>query len=102
MSIDTFWTQIHTDLDRIEQEKPDTYDAVKKILKDQADPYITDAPAFFAGSGGDRSLFSALSVAGWHLAWIEASYYYVVTHPETGETLTYCEGDVYPGDASIR
>lgn len=97
-----FWTMIDRDLDRIETEKPNTYDAVKDILADQTMPGVASAPAFFGGSGGDRSLYSALRVAGWRMIWSEASYYYVARHQDTGEILTYCEGDVYPGDVAIH
>jgi hypothetical protein len=97
-----FWQQIDADLDRIEAEQPTTYAHVADILKGQTEPGISAAPAFFAGGGGDRSLFSALSVAGWRRTWAEADYYYVATHPDTGETLTYVEGDVYPGDVANR
>lgn len=102
MALSTFWEQIDHDLDRIEREQPTTYAEVVDILKEQTEPGISAAPAFFAGSGGDRSLYSALSVAGWKVIWAEAEYHYVARHPETGETLTYVEGDVYPGDTAIR
>lgn len=55
--------------------------------------------AFFAGSGGDRSLWSALHTAGWRRTWSEAGYYYTAEHPATGAVLTYCEGDVFEGGA---
>ncbi|MDF2990284.1 MAG: hypothetical protein K0S37_798 [Microbacterium sp.] len=55
--------------------------------------------AFFAGSGGDRSLWSALHAAGWRRSWALApSYHWAAQHPNTGERITYVEGDVYPGD----
>lgn len=134
----TFWTEINAQLDRIETEKPDTYNAVARILAPIIDqgaiygagshdltPWVSridstdrraepDAwpesilthgvdyrprRAFFAGGGGDRSLWSALSVAGWHRVWSGASYCYVARHDATGETLTYIEGDVLRGDA---
>lgn len=60
---------------------------------------FTADQAFFAGSGGDRSLSLALSRAGWLATWAEASYYWIITHRTTGEVLTYIEGDVLRGDA---
>lgn len=92
-----FWAQIDADLDRIENEKPTTYAEVAAILNTHAEPGISAAPAFFGG-GGDRTLFSALQEAGWRTVWAEAWYHYVALHPATGDMLTYCEGDVYPGD----
>jgi hypothetical protein len=107
----TFWQQIDAQLDRIETEKPDTFDGVRAILLDTQYAAVVDDvnlngvrtfgpdAAFFAGSGGDRSLWGALHTAGWARVWSGASYYYMVQHPITAETLTYCEGDVLRGDA---
>lgn len=103
MSTDPFWAAIDAILDQIETDKPNTFNGVRDILdhpvqRAYAGSYTDDA-SFFGGSGGDRSLFSALRVAGWRITWSEASYYYVAEHPTTGEILTYIEGDVYRGDA---
>lgn len=38
----------------------------------------------------------------WEVTHYEAWYYYVARHPATGETFTYIEGDLYPGNAMIR
>lgn len=97
-----FWSAIDSILDRIEAERPDTFDAVRDILdhpeqRAYAGVYTEDA-SFFGGSGGDRSLWSALSAAGWRSVWWEASYYYAATHPATGDVLTYIEGDVFRGN----
>jgi hypothetical protein len=104
-----FWKQIDHQLDRIEQECPDTYDEVREILLDpayadvQADmnrnwvrKFSADQ-AFFAGSGGERSLRSALRDAGWVVTASMAWYYWAVEHPVTKEALTYIEGDVMRG-----
>lgn len=104
--MDAFWTEMDRILDEIETTKPDTFDGVRDILdtpiqRAYAGQYTADA-SFFGGSGGDRSLFSALRIAGWRMTWREASYYYVAEHPTTGEILTYVEGDVYRNDQSIR
>lgn len=106
----TFWQQIGHQLDRIATEAPDTFDKVRAILLDPAyDQIVKDVnrnfritfgpdAAFFAGSGGDRTLFHALYRAGWSVITMEASYYYVMRHETTGEALTYIEGDVVRGD----
>jgi hypothetical protein len=100
-----FWASIDLALDTIETEKPDTFDGVKAILDANGDPNKTGWAdhganrAFFAGSGGDRSLWAALWKAGWAEIWGEANYYYVAQHPISGEKLTYIEGDVMRGDA---
>lgn len=106
-----FWDNINAQLDRIEAEKPDTFAGVRDILMDpqysavvddvnlNGSRTFTERHAFFAGSGGDRSLYEALYRAGWHMVWAEASYYYVVRHNASHAFLTYIEGDVYEGDA---
>src|SRR5699024_12811016 len=55
--------------------------------------------AFFAGSGGNRSILGTLSLVGWVRTWSQASYYYDLVHPETQETIEYIEGDLYAIDA---
>lgn len=95
--MDAFWKNIDNQLDHIERDKPDTAAGVIAILNQYGTP--SSGAAFFAGSGGDRSLNSALTVAGWELYWAEANYYWVARHPVTGDLLTYVEGDVYAGDA---
>lgn len=103
-----FWQQIAHQLERIQTEKPDTFDTLRAILLDPAYTDITAEinrngehtfsknAAFFAGSGGDATL--SLETIGWHLVSYEALYYYSVKHVRTGETLTYIEGDVLRGD----
>lgn len=103
MSSKEFWTRIDKALDAIGDEAApaDTFAKVKAALDADGNPDNSEAaaPAFFAGSGGDRTLREALRKAGWRCIWSEASYFYVMQHPGTGETLTYIEGDVYEGDA---
>ena len=91
----TYWQIIDEQLDTIERERTDTYDGIVAIMP--STPGMSSAPAFFGGSGGDRSLYSALSIAGWYITWSEASYYYIARHKITDETITYCEGDIYRG-----
>ena len=97
-----FWAHIDRALDRIESTKPQTFDAVKAILDEDGNPEVslkdTKAKAFFGGSGGDRSLWAALTTAGWETSWMEESFFYGMRHPVTGESLQYVEGDVYQGD----
>lgn len=101
-----FWAQIDHQVARIINEQPNTFDAVRAILLDLSynqivaevlrngpRPFDLDS-AFFAGSGGDTALASALFAAGWRTTAADASYYYAMTHPETDEVLTYIEGDV--------
>ena len=90
--MDTFWDAIDAQLDGIEAAKPDTFDGVRDALGGEGNA------AFFGGSGGDRTLFGALAVAGWTRTWAEAGYFYAARHRETGELLTYIEGDVLRGD----
>lgn len=91
-----YWKMIDLQLDAIEREGINTYVGITEIMPGGND--ISASPAFFGGSGGDRSLFSALSVAGWRRTWAESDHYYTAQHPKTGETITYIEGDIYPGD----
>lgn len=93
--MNTYWQIIDAQLDTIEREGTNTYDGLVAIMP--GDPGMSAASAFFGGSGGDRSLCSALSVAGWRITWSEASYHYTAQHPDTGEMITYCEGDIYRG-----
>lgn len=91
MSNDGFWMQIDQQLDQIEQTKPTTAAGVVDLLGGADER----GRGFFAGSGGDRSLLSALIEAGWRVA-AAAYYHYLAQHPETGECLEYIEGDVIP------
>lgn len=95
MSLDPFWKEIDAQLDRIEAEKPTTYEALVEIIP--GTPGMAASKAFFAGSGGDRQLSGALLNAGWRYLHVDASYYYSMVSP-TGAEITYVEGDVYPGD----
>jgi hypothetical protein len=98
--IDTgkFWATIGSQLAQL-REASSAID-VLRILATEGNPYgdpgISHAPAFFAGSGGDESVINALSAAGWHVTWSEASYYYTMAAPD-GSSITYIEGDIFPG-----
>lgn len=114
-----FWGQIEHQLDRIETEKPSTFDAIREILTDPGyaeivkentrngvrgehlptnDPAHDPDAAFFAGSGGDSSLWESLWVAGWSFVRQRGAFHYAAQHPISGEWLTYIEGDVLRGD----
>lgn len=95
--MDEFWSAIDAQLDRIIRDKPSTVDGVLLVLGRRQDA-SGQVSGFFAGSGGDRSLFGALLAAGWELQWSQASYYYAVRHRASGEWLTYIEGDVLGGN----
>ena len=103
----TFWQEVERQLDRIETEKPDTFRAVAAILDDSpqlteyAGTRVAGKSSFFAGSGGDRSLISALKVAGWVTIWSEAHYHYTMRSPSK-HYLTYIEGDVVPAGWSAE
>src|SRR5699024_2769877 len=106
-----FWAQIGHQLDRLIATKADTFAAVREILLDPAYTEIQteihhnghrtfrENAAFFAGSGGNRSILGTLSLVGWVRTWSQASYYYDLVHPETQETIEYIEGDLYAIDA---
>lgn len=105
-----FWPQVDHQLDRVVVERSTTFDEVRAILLDPAydeivaevnrnfQRHFDDNSAFFAGSGGDATLRSALESAGWWVVASQAPYYYSMVHRSTGETLTYIEGDVVRGD----
>jgi hypothetical protein len=95
-----FWPQITHQLERIVEEKPSTFEQIREILNDPAYTAISERPAgdsaFFAGSGGDATLYEALRLAGWQVGRYQATYHYVMSNNLTGEEITYIEGDVVP------
>lgn len=93
--MDGFWEGIDAQLDEIAVSGA-TFDAVRAVLGGGEDANS----AFFGGSGGDRTLQSALRRAGWVFVKGDAIYY-VMQHEESGELLTYVEGDVLRGDQYI-
>lgn len=109
-----FWAQIDHQLDRLVSEKADTFDAVREILLDPSyadigiernrngEAIFGPNSAFFAGSGGDRTVHDSLTLAGWHTVAFDASYYYALKNLATGDTLTYIEGDLLRGDSLTR
>jgi hypothetical protein len=98
MSNTAFWATIDQQLE--EATAAAGAADVLRIFSAGRNPYGPghSAGPFFAGSGGDKTLRAALSAAGWSLAWSKASYYYAMRAPD-GSTITYVEGDLYPGTA---
>ena len=93
-----FWDVIAAEIAELRTAK--TADQVIEIMNKFHEPSAGDA--FFAGGGGDLSISEALTDAGWTYVWAEADYYYVLRSPDGKSMITYCEGDVYKGDTSIR
>jgi len=97
--VDRFWEQIDEQLYLLTTAT--TADEVCTILATEHNPYndphITSAPAFFAGSGGDRTPVTSLRQAGWRMRWAEARYLWCMEAPD-GSVITYQEGDIYPRD----
>ncbi|WP_331732949.1 hypothetical protein OG613_48990 (plasmid) [Streptomyces sp. NBC_00015] len=97
---DPFWTAIaeqHTEL-----QAARTADDVIRILSHDRNPHGPNwdgaaGDAYFAGSGGDRTVNAALHAAGWTTIWAESALYYVKRAPD-GSVITYIEGDIYRGD----
>lgn len=98
---DTFWTTVREQL--AELRIATSADDVIRILGPDRNPYGPGwdgmdgaAEGFFAGSGGDGTVYDALDDAGWFMVWQESAIYYVMRAPD-GSTITYCEGDIYRG-----
>lgn len=93
MSLDGFWAEIEAQLQRLTLAR--TADDVIEALGGAK--AASSGDAFFAGSGGDGSVESALDEAGWTHIWRVAHYYWAMRSP-TGDAVTYVEGDVFRGD----
>ena len=94
-----FWEAIAQQITELQTAK--SADDVLRILATERVPFgggEGSGDGFFAGSGGDDSVFGALLTAGWRTAWCEASYHYAMTAPD-GSGITYVEGDIYRGTA---
>jgi hypothetical protein len=100
---DTFWVTIAEQLKELESAR--TADDVLRILSPERNPYGPAAAAsmtaggaegFFAGSGGDGTVWDALDDAGWTESWAESGIYYTMRAPD-GTEITYVEGDIYRG-----
>lgn len=96
---DPFWVTIKEQLTELESAK--SADDVIRILSHERNPYpdkdgMSSADGFFAGSGGDNTVWDALDEAGWEQSWSESGIYYTMRAPD-GSEITYCEGDIYRG-----
>jgi hypothetical protein len=94
-----FWAAVNQQLSETSHAK--TVNDVLRIFSAERNPYGADfdgmaGDAFFAGSGGDKTLFGALTEAGWRVIMRKAPYFWAMTSPD-GEKLTYIEGDIYRG-----
>lgn len=99
MNLDGFWAAVDAQLRDLTTARSAA--DVLRILATSGNPYgdpsITSAPAFFAGSGGDGSVYEALTEAGWSPLWWKAGYHWAMRAPD-GSEITYIEGDVYEGN----
>jgi len=101
---DPFWTVIAEQHKELESAR--TADDVIRILRHDRNPYGPNwdgaaGDAFFAGSGGDKTVNAALHTAGWTTVWAESAIYYTMRAPD-GSRITYIEGDIYRGDRHGR
>jgi hypothetical protein len=99
MSLDAFWDVIAQQLAELRTAR--TADDVIRILGHDRNPHGENAAGdgFFAGSGGDESVFEALAYhAGWTVVWYTAHYHYALRSPDGADVITYVEGDIYRGD----
>jgi hypothetical protein len=94
---DNFWAVIQAQVGELTSAA--TAQDVLRILATERAPGnpLVAGDGFFAGSGGDDSVWEALSEAGWQIIWSRADYYFVAKAPD-GSTITYVEGDIYLGD----
>jgi len=91
--MDDFWRAIDAQL--AELTTAGSADDVINILNRYCPP--SSGEAFFAGSGGDETVYDALHKAGWTILWFEAPYYWCMEAPD-GSKISYVEGDVYRGN----
>ncbi|MCY0941929.1 hypothetical protein [Streptomyces antarcticus] len=95
---DNFWVVVRAQLEEL--KTAGTADDVIRILSAERNPYGHEtiaADGFFAGSGGDYSVWDSLDDAGWTQIWAEWHGYYAMRAPD-GSVITYVEGDIYKGD----
>lgn len=90
MSLDSFWKIIDEQIRRLRTAS--TVDEVLAIC-----PEVSSGDGFFAGGGGDETVYAALVDAGWSTVWYDAIYFWCMKSP-SGEPLTYVEGDLYRGN----
>ena len=94
MSNDQFWVDVRTALDAAEKAR--TADELIAAVKLGPDQDAGSGDAFFAGSGGDDQLSSALENSDhWDVVPIEGDYRWVATSKVDGSVVEYIEGDLY-------
>lgn len=104
MGSDGFWATIAQQVEELRTAR--SADDVVRILSDERNPLGPGhkdgaADGFFAGGGGDDTVWNALTDARWSVVWAEADYYFLVRAPD-GSHITYIEGDIYRGDKRPR
>ncbi|MFB7858829.1 hypothetical protein [Rhodococcus qingshengii] len=95
---DKFWAKVKSQLNEAKTAK--NADDVIRIFAPENNPYghtEVGGDGFFAGSGGDNTLWEALDEAGWTFLWEKAAYWWAMKAPD-GSVITYAEGDLYRGD----
>lgn len=86
------WRAHRATLARIRTERPGTFGGLKAVLDVLSRRSAGDA--FFPGGGSD-SPDDALRDAGWRNTYEEGDYLWTATHPLSGASAHYVEGDVY-------
>lgn len=96
-TLSDYWQQIDLTRGALDLAQPTTSSRVIEILRenDPSTPDMRCGPAFWSGDNAGHSLDGILSAAGWRYEWAEASYYWQMRHPLTGDVIAYIEGDVY-------
>jgi hypothetical protein len=98
MSNNPFWTTIRQQVSELKEAK--SADDVVHTLSHDRNPYGSGTgceDGFFAGSGGEESVYEVLTGNGWREVWAESGIYYTLEAPD-GSRITYIEGDIRKGD----
>lgn len=72
------------------------YDVVRIFPSEDAPGGDGRGDGFFAGSGGDETLWEALSQAGWEIIWDHGSSF-AAKAPDSS-VITFADGDIHLGD----
>jgi hypothetical protein len=90
-AMDGFWAEIDRQLEELRTAR--TVEDVMRVLAGDEAAEV----GFFAGGGGDGSVYEALMEAGWSTAWWEAGYFWAARCPDNRGGITYVEGDIIRG-----
>ncbi len=95
-TLSKFWDVIDAQIEQLTTAKSadEVIDILAKDKNPYGDPDIASGDGFFAGSGGDATVWGALAAAGWKTVWYEADYHFAMRAPD-GSGITYVEGDIY-------